>query len=90
MFSLGVHFGLLDVLAWCAFGLLDVLTWCAFWAAGCSHLVCILGCWMFSLGVHFEIYEPFSGSSKPWIPNQWIWGHKCISTLTIPVTSSCI
>jgi hypothetical protein len=52
-----------------------------------------LGCWIspfygpFPLGMDFETYEPFIylifnfilGCGKPWILNQQIWGHTCIS-----------
>jgi hypothetical protein len=58
-----------------------------------------LSCWIspcygpFSLGTHFETYEPFislifqffSGCGKLWKLNQWIKGHDRISVLLIYV-----
>jgi hypothetical protein len=55
-----------------------------------------LGCWIsprygpFSLGVHFETFEPFisliftffSGRSKLQILYQRIWGRDCINSLS--------
>jgi hypothetical protein len=41
---------------------------------------------VFLLGAHFETYEILislifqflGGHGKPWILNQWIWGHNCM------------